>query len=76
MKKNSYDPLKVDIWSLGVVLFVMITGFLPFCDPDTPTLYKKIMNGSFKFPAHVSAEAKDLISKILVVNPLKRATLS
>ena len=74
-KDTPYEPLLVDIWSTGIVLFVMLTGYLPFCDPDTSTLYKKILTGSFKFPAHVSVLAKDLISKILVVNPMKRATL-
>jgi serine/threonine protein kinase len=54
----------------------MIAGYLPFCDPDTSKLYKKILTGAFKFPAWISESAKDLISRILIVNPLKRATLS
>ena len=47
---NRYDPLEVDIWSSGITLFAMISGYLPFCDPDTGKLYKKILSGAFKFP--------------------------
>lgn len=54
----------------------MIAGYLPFCDPDTVKLYKKIIAGVFKFPIGISEEAKDLIEKILVTNHSKRATLS
>jgi serine/threonine protein kinase len=74
--KHKYEPLLVDIWSSGVVLFAMIAGYLPFCDPDISTLYKKILIGSFKFPAWISEDAKDLISKMLVVNPSKRIQIS
>lgn len=59
--KHRYDPILIDIWSAGIVLFAMITGYLPFCDPDTSKLYKKILAGSFKFPSWVSEDAKDLI---------------
>lgn len=52
--KHRYEPLAVDIWSTGIVLFAMISGYLPFCDPDTSKLYKKILSGAFKFPAWVS----------------------
>lgn len=54
----------------------MIAGYLPFCDPDISSLYKKILVGNFKFPAWISEEAKDLISKMLVVNPSKRIKFS
>lgn len=74
--KHKYEPLLVDIWSAGVVLFAMLSGYPPFCDHDTSKLYSKILAGSFKFPAWISSDAKDLISKILVVNPAKRADLS
>ena len=58
-----------------MVLFALICGYLPFCDPETPKLYKKILSGCFKFPAGISEQAKDLIERILQVNPSKRATL-
>lgn len=43
--KVPYEPLMVDIWSAGVILFAMVCGFLPFEDKDTPKLYRKILNG-------------------------------
>jgi serine/threonine protein kinase len=52
--KDHYDPLQVDIWSVGIVLFSMIAGYLPFCDPDIGKLYDKILSGKFKFPNWVS----------------------
>lgn len=54
----------------------MVAGYLPFCDPDTSKLFQKILTGSFKSPSWVSDDCKDLIEKILNVNPNKRATIS
>ena len=45
--KHPYEPLMVDIWSAGVILFAMVCGFLPFEDKDTPKLYRKILNGEY-----------------------------
>ena len=73
--KHRYDPVMIDIWSSGIVLFAMICGYLPFCDPETAKLYKKILAGNFKFPAGISEDAQDLITSMLRVNPSKRATL-
>lgn len=73
--KHSYNPMFVDIWSCGVILFAMICGHLPFCDTETNTLFKKILSCNYKIPTHVSPEAKDLISKLLVLSPEKRLEL-
>ena len=58
---KKYKGLSVDIWSCGVILFAMICGYLPFEDPNTSNLYKKIIGGDYKIPKFVSNEAKDLI---------------
>jgi 5'-AMP-activated protein kinase catalytic alpha subunit len=61
-----YDGTKVDTWSCGIILFALICGYLPFEDPDTSKLYKKIMKGEFESPSFISEKAKHLINKILV----------
>jgi len=72
---NPYNGLRVDIWSCGVILFAMICGYLPFEDPDTSKLYKKIMNAEYEIPDFVSRHARDLITRILNTNPDERLTL-
>jgi len=74
--RKLYEPMKVDIWSSGVVLFAMVCGFLPFEDPSTSALYQKIMNGDYKCPKFLSPEAVDLISKLLDTNPKTRLSSS
>lgn len=73
--KEKYDPVLIDVWSSGVVLFSMMAGYLPFCDPDISTLYKKILLGSYKFPSWFTHDAKDLLSRMLTVDPAKRIKL-
>jgi serine/threonine protein kinase len=70
-----YHGINVDIWSSGVILFAMVCGFLPFEDPNTDILYKKIMKADYKMPLFISSSCQDLISKILVTDPNKRYTL-
>jgi serine/threonine protein kinase len=67
-----YDPIKVDIWSAGIVLYAMVVGCLPFDDDDKGILYNNIMTCNFVLPAYVSLQLKDLISSILCRNPKKR----
>ena len=64
-----------DIWSLGVCLFAMLCGYLPFEDPDTPVLYKKILAGSYAVADHVSTDARDLLAGLLTIDPAKRFTV-
>jgi 5'-AMP-activated protein kinase catalytic alpha subunit len=69
---KKYEGSKVDVWSSGVIMYALICGFLPFEDPDTSKLYKKILIGEFHMPDFISKEAQSLISKILVTDPAKR----
>jgi 5'-AMP-activated protein kinase catalytic alpha subunit len=69
-----YHGSRVDIWSCGVILFAMVCGYLPFEDPDTNLLYKKILDGKFEIPSWVSETCSNLINKILNIDPDERYT--
>ena len=67
-----YKGLNADIWSSGIVLYAMLCGYLPFEDNDNEILYKKITSGKFKIPKFLSENCKDILHRILNVNPEKR----
>ncbi|KAL7604614.1 CBL-interacting serine/threonine-protein kinase 20 [Lactuca sativa] len=73
--KKGYDGEKADIWSCGVILFVLLAGYLPFNDPNLMGMYRKISKGEFKCPSWFPPEVKKLLSRILDPNPNTRMTL-
>ena len=72
---KKYDPKKADIWSLGITLFTLLSGFLPFDNLNTTILYKNILDGNYSFPNFLSDNAKNLIENILNIDPMKRLDL-
>ena len=62
----------IDIWSVGVVLFAMICGYLPFHEETNKETYKQISEGKYIIPSFVSKLCRELIHKILNINPKKR----
>lgn len=72
---RQYQGLKADLWSLGVILYAMVCGYLPFEDKNTNNLYWKIMNGEYSIPSFISEESADLLWNILEIDPKKRFTL-
>ena len=73
-KGHSYE---VDVWSVGVILYTQLIGKPPFETPEVKATYKRIKACQYSFPDHVSISeaAKNLITKILVLDPSRRPTL-
>ncbi|KAG0300475.1 hypothetical protein BGZ98_009145, partial [Dissophora globulifera] len=70
-----YDGSSSDIWSCGIILYALLTGHLPFDDENIRQLLSKVKAGKFYMPTDISAGARDLISRMLTVNPKRRITM-
>ena len=71
-----YDGRKVDIWGMGIVLYIMLVGKLPFEDDSKAGLFRKICAGWYPLPVFLSQKAKELLKRMLVVEAKDRATLA
>ncbi|CDY17228.1 BnaA05g09600D [Brassica napus] len=74
--RKGYDAAKADVWSCGVILFVLMAGYLPFDDKNIMVMYKKIHKGKFRCPKWFSPELTRLMGRILDTNPDTRITIS
>ncbi|PHH85898.1 hypothetical protein CDD83_11027 [Cordyceps sp. RAO-2017] len=75
LQARAYTGPEVDVWSFGIVLYVLVCGKVPFDDQSMPALHAKIKKGLVDYPSWLSSECKHLMSRMLVTDPKQRATM-